>query len=293
MHRCRVTRRRHRRLKQAVHEGQQLACLASSSSSDEEAEVHVAHSDDVETDWKKWFDYSTNAGGFTQLVWTGAGLDISKLAKRRLPPGNTARLYAMYVASNRLGADNVAGYGAFRRRWCEHWSQVLEFSQISDHSMCDKCYEFKMARKSFRRVRSVDLLEEHFAALRSYQLHLNKVFSERNVVWEFFEHAAHQALGIASPGEGFLMVIADGMDQAKWRLPRWPSMTPTHKIGNFRRPTVCVEAVWIVGRRLDFYVLDKDQRHNSNSIIQCIAESMEKLADDFKRKNKPIPPILV
>ena len=78
MHRCRVTRRRHRRLKQVVHEGQQLACLASSSSSDEEAEVHVVHSDDVETDLKKWFDYSTNAGGFTQLVWTGAGLDVSQ-----------------------------------------------------------------------------------------------------------------------------------------------------------------------------------------------------------------------
>jgi hypothetical protein len=119
------------------------------------------------------------------------------------------------------------------------------------------------------------------------------VFADRSMAWALSECGLQSAKGFAACADPFIVIMADGMDQAKWRLPRFPGLVKTHKFGKFIRPTVIVEAIYIVGHRLDFYILDKDQEHGSSSIIECIAQSLEKLAKQLDKVGKKVPPTII
>ena len=95
IHSCRSHKRRQKISSPGCFES------SSSDSGEPDSATSVGHEDDLAS----WFDYSSQVGGVNQLLLTGGGLDVSKLAKRRLPPGNTAQLYAQYLASARPGQE--------------------------------------------------------------------------------------------------------------------------------------------------------------------------------------------
>ena len=107
---------------------------------------------------------------------------------------------------------------------------MLEFSAISEHAVCDDCNEFKRNYKGLNRPRSEDVAASAFKSVQKYQQHLNLVFRDRSMVWSIFEQAQHSALGDAFIGPPFVLAFADGTDQAKWRLPRYPGLQATHKM---------------------------------------------------------------
>jgi hypothetical protein len=298
---------------------------ADSSGDDPDSEMHRLA--DLDADLKGWYMHTTGVGRPMSMVQTLAGLDVSKLSKRRLPPGNISGLYANYLlqrgvakrkvkqpeqsmmsketiatvsSESESGHDDAttlclerpsaASWSCFYRRWKEHWSLVLEFAHESTHATCDDCCTYKHEMKGWLSMLQSDVSSTVLERMLVYQRHLSAVAADRSFV-NGLRHMASSMTG--APGDEFLLVIIDGMDQAKWRLPRFPELRTPKSAAHLQRPTVVVEAVWVVGHRLDFYLLDKDQRHDSNSIQECIAQSVEKVAASYESKTSKMPRTII
>eukprot|EP00969_Alexandrium_andersonii_P034824 1523663-Alexandrium_andersonii.AAC.1 len=100
--------------------------------------------------------------------------------------------------------------------------------------------------------------------VKQYSQHMTDVFRDRNLRIFICDFALQ-------PMCDFLIIFADGMDQAHWRLPRDPLLREVKSLQSFVRPTVIFECVWIYGYRIDYYLFDTDQAHDSSSIIECIS----------------------
>ena len=150
------------------------------------------------------------------------------------------------------------------------WRKVLEFNNQSEHMVCDECYAFKISKISRARMRtssSSDMLVEQFQRVVQYRRHLNSVWKDRSFIWQCMDQA-YTAAQDKSQIPPFLMVIADGMDQAKWRLPRYPGLMPTHYLGNLPRPSVVVEGVWVVGFRLESRITNACRLQGPGTVVE-------------------------
>ena len=116
-------------------------------------------------------------------------------------------------------------------------------------------------------------LETRFEKVREWRQHLNRVFLDRSLL---NTQRAEQMLN-SLPTHRW-MICADGMDQAHWRMPRDPGLRAVKSLSSCNRPTCMVECVWVVNKRIDFYVCDTDQAHDSNCVCECVALTLEALA---------------
>lgn len=134
---------------------------------------------DLDRDLAAWYSHSTFLGSALTSLATLSGLDISKLEKRKLPPGNIIGLYAQYllqrgallsrrskksrtsgmsmstdaVSSEAEGEHegveewsqvqpeppSTASWSTFLASWTNKWRHVLEFKHESQHTVCDEC----------------------------------------------------------------------------------------------------------------------------------------------------------
>lgn len=293
----------------------------SADSSDDDFEPGVGQRlKDLDADLVQWYSFTAGTARPMSIVQSAGGLDVSKMAKRRLPPGNISGLYANYLLYSglkgrpsglgesdvipvsseseedadghiQLDRPSAASWTCFYNRWKTHWSLVLEFGHESTHATCDECCNYKHEMKGWLNSLQSDVENHIFENMVKYQRHLAAVAADRS-----FINGLRMAASIPETtrtsqtlGGEYLLVIVDGMDQAKWRLPRFPELRTPKSAAHLKRPTVVVEAVWVVGHRLDFYLLDKDQHHDSNSIQECIAQSLEKVAASFESKKSKMP----
>jgi hypothetical protein len=300
----------------------------SESSSDEEV-TQERQLTDLDRELRMWLSQSSSLGQTCTTLMTLCGMDLTGLEKRKLPPGNVSGLFAQYLlqrggvlskTSKRSGgsetsapagrgdivsvssesddadvsggctAPTVASWTRFYTRWVAKWRHVLEFKHESQHAVCDDCCNYKHAMHGWLKQLQSDLLSETFESMQEYQRHLSAVSADRS----FTVGLRAGAVSAHCAGQSdYLMILVDGMDQAKWRLPRFPSLRTPKSGAKLGRPTVVVEAVWIVGHRLDFYLLDKDQHHDSNSIQECIALSLEKCIASLRSRGRDVPRCLI
>ena len=73
----------------------------------------------------------------------------------------------------------------------------------------------------------------------------------------------------------FWFIRADGVDQAKFRVPR--CTTKTHGFDKLIRPALHVQGVWCEGFGYHFAVADADMKKDTNNNIEAIARLIESL----------------
>lgn len=72
-----------------------------------------------------------------------------------------------------------------------------------------------------------------------------------------------------------LSVIQDGMDQAKFRMPRFRSSQRRSKLSErLFRPTMHILACWLHGHSLRFYVSNEDMPKNSETSCEATARAL-------------------
>ena len=107
----------------------------------------------------------------------------------------------------------------FRYVW-KNWSKCLRFRHRTQHAMCRSCFEFKAA------IRHAKSIQAQAEAQFEYLEHLNHQYRDRLVYWQLRERAIHN--------QDLICMIHDGMDRAKFRMPRWGGSGS----GNDCRPNV-------------------------------------------------------
>lgn len=79
---------------------------------------------------------------------------------------------------------------------------------------CEICYQLSRALSDGKRS-----MEEKLADVKAYRDHLHSQFVDRSIQWSLNELSQDHT-------SGTLMVLVDGLDQAKFRLPRHPGLRP-------------------------------------------------------------------
>ncbi|CAE7275062.1 unnamed protein product, partial [Symbiodinium sp. KB8] len=99
-------------------------------------------------------------------------------------------------------------YSLFLARYNEKWSSRLKFRDPSEFPECDDCYRLKEA------MRDTKDLNDKMVYVAEYKDHIEAVQRDRNLEQQL------QSESLATSPRAVLFVQTDGMDQAKWSLPR-------------------------------------------------------------------------
>lgn len=92
------------------------------------------------------------------------------------------------------------------------WKQILGFRDRSLFSQCEICKNLKedLSNKALS-------FDQKLEALQLYRAHLHDQFCDRSICWRL------QSEG-ADPSTDLLVIATDGLDQAKFALPRDPNL---------------------------------------------------------------------
>ena len=77
-----------------------------------------------------------------------------------------------------------------------------------------------------------------------------------------------------------LCLIADGIDQAKFRIPR--ILTKGHALDSLLRPALHVQGAWCHGFGYDLAVADADMAKDTNNNVEVIARLLSHIYDTHK-----------
>jgi hypothetical protein len=198
-------------------------------------------------------------GMLCRYVSATGEIDMSDLPRRTLPPGNVARLFDIYKAEG-----GKAKYGTFLHCWKTIWLSHLKFAVPSEHAVCDDCFRLKNA------IGDAKSPAMKFTALGDYRAHISAVVRDRDVKDAFWEAPPFQC------DKPVLVVCTDGMDQAKWRIPRSRDLKQTKTFQKHYRPRCLVIGVWIAHVGLWISVADCLQPHDSSLTVELVARALER-----------------
>ena len=123
-----------------------------------------------------------------------------------------------------------------------------------------------------------------FAAVKDYRKHVRDIMKDRDLKETLWNTP------VQNTDRPILYLSVDGMDQAKWRIPRSRNLRDTHLVGKFQRPRVLVVGVWVAGVCLVVYLADCTQPHDTNLTLELIARSMERAKLHLQQQGHSLPP---
>ena len=119
--------------------------------------------------------------------------------------------------------------------------------------------------------------------MEKYSKHLVEQWLDRQVYDHFQEmsmscaHALHEGHRWASTmlSASVLCIAVDGMDQAKFRVPR--KLVLTHAFEKLLRPALHVQGIWAHGAGYALAVADADMKKDSAGNVEAIARMIDSL----------------
>jgi hypothetical protein len=205
--------------------------------------------------------------------------------KRYLQHDAPIHLFFEYVAWCRQSDSLSASYSTFLRVFKKVFGTHLQFRKAggSQHAECTLCNGYKQELRCCRsfsgKMRIID----------KYTTHLLSQWIDRQMWWAMsvasnrFFLASQQIggdLAYASLSLSVGALMADGMDQAKFRIPRMRFLKRLPKAFEaLHRPAAHVFGVWFQGTLLKLWVSDEDLPKDSCTNIEGIARAIQTAYD--------------
>ena len=199
--------------------------------------------------------------------------------KRWLPHGRPMELYWEYIAFAKARSAETASWSTFYRVYSKIWGVKLSFRTKTQHATCDICIGLK------RDIKEAKSLNARRLPLERYIDHIFRQWTDRVVYWALCElsvsWARHQMqtgykMSWLSVATSVVVIIVDGLDQAKFRLPRLDTQGRIPKaMEELHRPALHVAAAWALGCTIQFFVGDEDLPKNSETQCEMLALLMQ------------------
>ena len=162
----------------------------------------------------------------------------------------------------------------FQRAWaCGRWGRKLKCRALGTHSACAECTRLReWARLSLSdedKAKVADARERHrFKILmdRAVNTRLNKISARA---------MGHDELGPVTADLDVGGLTIDGMDQAKFKVPRWGAVGRSKDMEGLWRPQLHVHGVIIYGCRELFFLLDMTVPKDANMQVTVMARSLQ------------------
>ena len=145
--------------------------------------------------------------------------------------------------------------------------------------MCDTCIQLKIG------IRKATFPNERLAAIEAYTHHVYDQWLDRQV----YAHASELSLqcsqmlaggytlSIMARSISQMALIADGIDQAKFRFPR--VLIKGHALDSLLRPALHVQGAWCHGFGYHLAVSDADMAKDTNNNIEVIGRLLSQIKD--------------
>ena len=206
-------------------------------------------------------------------IETAYGTQVGTLPLRTLPPGSVKELWDDYKEVCGPGVE-PASYAVFVKSWRTKWNTCLEFRPHSTHAECSECIELKEKRSRARDPAA------KLEAIRNLREHRLENQADRGIMTSSWN------AGLANP---VLTLTVDGMDQAKFRIPRARKHRESHEFQRFKRPKCIVVGAWVAHVCLCIFVMDALQPHDSNLTLEVVARTLERAKLQLEKLGLPFP----
>ena len=155
----------------------------------------------------------------------------------------------------------------------------LRIRKIGQHVVCHTCTTFNKMLSKAR------LPQERQSILEEYTAHILKQWMDRQV----YGNATTVSLEcrrMLQTGQSFsnmavsvsqICLIVDGMDQAKFRVPR--IFRKTKGLEKLLRPALHVQGAWAHGFGYHLAIMDADMRHDTNNNVEVISRMLEQIVE--------------
>ncbi len=233
-----------------------------------EAETLPENLDDYDVSW--WSDVlQLGAGsehGLAVAVDSGVGScggcapGASDQDTRWLPPGSMFEYWQQY---NSLYTDHKCSFRYFWAIWERDWKHRLKFRQKLQHAVCPTCVQHKLLIRqlggdAIRRQKQVE----------AFQAHKEDQRKDRQVYWRLRAEARLDRTVV--------VLIIDGMDQAKFAYPRAECLK-SKDLEGLQRPRLHVNGCIVHGHDVLVAVSRADFSKGTNVTCELIAHSLTRL----------------
>ena len=195
---------------------------------------------------------------------------------RFLPPGKRVHLFWEFTAWAKHWKMPLASFSTFLRAFGQCDKQ-LRIRTVGEHAVCDICTCLK------KRLRDARWPKDRQAILMEYTSHVLMVWLDRQV----YANATTTSLEcrrLLEMGERFgaialsvsqLCMAVDGMDQAKFRVPR--ILLKTKGLEKLYRPALHIQGAWAHGWGYHLAVMDADMKHDTNNNVDVISRLLDQI----------------
>ena len=84
-------------------------------------------------------------------------------------------------------------------------------------------------------------------------------------------------------------VAEDGMDQAKWAIPRSRHGAISHDIAKHEKPRLKLQCVWVHSIALHFFLIDPRVHADSSMVTECGARAIEHMQQKCQQMGRTPP----
>ena len=200
---------------------------------------------------------------------------------RFLPPGKKIHLWWEFDALQRAQDRPSASFRVFCRALSKFQDQgFLKFRRVGSHAVCTECQCYK---KELRSKFLPTARREH--VMNKYTSHVVEQWLDRQVYDNVQDMSRSmfqciregRMLAASNLSTSVVAVIADGMDQAKFKVPR--RLVQSHAFESLLRPALSVHGVWAHGAGYELGVADADLKKDTGCNIECIVRLLSGIKD--------------
>ncbi len=191
---------------------------------------------------------------------------------RFLPPQSMVDLYSYHRACER---DPVA-YSTFLRTYQCKWKQTLRIRHSGMHSKCPDCEKYKELRRQATSVKDVETVTEKYCE------HLKAQYNDRLVCSRIAALAESSLNGEVELDGSVLSVCMDGMDQAKFSVPRNLSMSK--ELCKLVRPRLHVTGAIVDGCLEAYFLNDASIAKDANLQATLLSRLLDLVQSNLQTK---------
>ncbi len=229
------------------------------------------------------------AAGLPAREWVAApGCSTAATAStenvRFLPAMSFAELFELYQATS--SDTTKASRSTFRRCYRTSWKKTLKFRHVGVQSKCPDCERFK----EFRRQATSP--EDAAAVSTQYRKHLSDMHLDRTIDARIAALAEKAVAGEVprEADDSILSCCLDGMDQAKFRVPRNLSLSKDFQ--NLWRPELHTTGAICDGVLESYWLAGPDVSKDSNLQVTLVSRLLEQTVAALAAKGIPMPSLL-
>lgn len=211
-----------------------------------------------------------------EAIQVGPGMLPGPL--RFLPPGKRVELFWEYAAWCQSQGMPQGSLNTFLRV-LRSVKDKLRIRKAGSHATCTVCAELK---RDIRAAKSPTCRQK---CLQAYTSHIMAQWLDRQVYYHAMDlslslrealHAGQLLMNMAL-SISQMCVIVDGIDQAKFRLPR--KLERCHALDRLLRPALHVQGIWAHGFGYQLAVADADMKKDTNNNVEVIARMLSDIHD--------------